>query len=242
MKLSTQDISNINNILATASVGSVESLVIEDGVVRGVNADRTFVIISDNNVPKLPQKMGLSRLSSLKQRLDLFSNNPATTIEARETERGEIAGLDIAAGRNKVQFRCTSTALIKAPKSINDTPAFAIMITQDELKLLLNAIKVMAGKTMTLIIKKDGTAQIKLADATNDTFDTTLETPAETLGEEGDTVVHYYHADVFHSVARTISDSDVIPLVVGAAGTITAEVNGHPVVLMPKINEDSEEN
>jgi len=240
MKLSTQDISNISNILATASVGNIESLVIEDGIVRGVNAERTFVIISDQNVPKLPQKMGLSRLGSLKQRLDLFTDG--AIIDAKETERGEIGSLDISAGRNKVQFRCTSTALIKAPKSINDTPAYSISITREELKLLLNAIKIMGGKTLTLIIKKDGTAQITMSDVTNDRFDSVLETPVEVLTEGGDTVVHYYHAEVFHSVTRTISDSDVISLVVGAAGTISAEVNGHLVVMMPKINEDSEEN
>jgi len=240
MKLSNQDISNISNILATAAVGGIEALVIDDGVVRGVNEGRTFVIISEHNVPKLPQKMGLARLSMLKARLELFSGNAATVIEAKETERGEIGSLEIVAGRNKVQFRCTSTALIKAPKSINDTPAYTIVFSQEELKLLLSAIKVMAGKTLTLVIKKDGTVQVSLADATNDAFSSTLEASAEFLIENSDTVVHYYHADVFHAVMRT-TDADPVSIVIGAAGTINAEVNGHLVVLMPKINEDIEE-
>ena len=240
MKLTAQDITSLNNILTTCAVGGVESIIIEDGYVRGVNEARTFVIISNHEVPKLPQKIGLSRLTSLKQRLELFSGNSATIIDAKESDRGEISSLDISAGRNKVQYRCTSTMLIKAPKSINDEATHKVFISKDELKLVLNAVKVMGGKTVQLVIKKDRTVSIIANDATNDAFTAVLDTPAEFVDEDQDSVVHYYHADIFLAVLRT-SDFDITALQVGAAGTLTAAVNGHRVVIMPKVNDDSEE-
>src|SRR5271155_1115845 len=101
MKLTAKDTSNLLTILAVCNVGGIESIVIEDGIVRGANAEKTFAIISNENIPKLPQKMGLGsssnpdatsrRLSSLRQRLELFAGSSDTIIEVRETERGEIS-------------------------------------------------------------------------------------------------------------------------------------------------------
>ncbi len=244
MKLTSQDTANLLSVLATCAVGGIESIIIEDGVARGVNEARTYVMIAtDDGVPRFPQKLGLSRLSALRQRLELFAGNSATIIEAKETERGEISSLDIAAGRNKVQFRCTSTMLIKAPKAINDEPIFKVFLSKDELKMALNAIKVMGNKTAQLVIKKDRSAQLILCDSSNDAFTMALETPVELWANvpEQDSVVHYYHADIFYSVMRALPDAEITAFTVGSMGTIRTKVNGHAVTLMPKINENSEE-
>ena len=240
MKLSAQDTANLNAILSTAAIGGIESIIIEDGVVRGVNEARTFVIISDYNVPAFPQKIGLSRLSSLRNRLGLFATQGAA-IEARETERGEINALEISAGRSKVQYRCTATALIKAPRSINDEAIYNVFISKNELKLILDAVKVMTAKTVQLIIKKDRVATFRIADETNDVFESVLETPAEVIsGDDMDSVVHNFHADIFHAVMRT-NEQDNATIVIGAAGTIRTSINGHEVVVMPKVGEDEED-
>jgi len=248
MKLTTQDTTNLVSILAACAVGGIESIIIEDGIVRGVNLARTYAIITtDGNVPKLPQKMGLgsdsaSRLSSLRQRLELFAGSTDTIIEAKETERGEISSLDITSGRNKVQFRCTSTMLIKAPKSINDEPIFKVFATKAELKMILNSVKIMGGKTVQIIIKKDRSAQIIAADENNDVFTTSLETPVELwTDEEQDSVVHYYHGDIFHAAMRAQPDSDIIAFTVGSSGAIRTKIHGHAITVLPKVNTDSEE-
>lgn len=241
MKLSTQDVSNLTGILTTCSVGSIETLIIEDGTVRGINGEKNFVIISNHEVPKLSQKMGISRLPALRQRLELFSNNPATVIEAKETDRGEISSLEISAGRNKAQFRCTSTMLVKAPKSINDEAIFRVFIKKDELKLLLSAIRVMGGKNVQLVIKKDRSATIALTDSTNDVFTAILDTPVEVLSGEHDSVVHYYLAEIISAALRAGPDVEITELKVGARGAMWYAINGHPVVILPKINEDSED-
>lgn len=242
MKLTNEDISNLSSILSTCAIGGIESIIVEDGNLRGIDEARTFVIISQHNIPKFPQKIGLSRLGSLKQRMELFVGNSATVMQANESERGEISSLDIAAGRNKVQFRCTSTMLIKAPKAVNDTETHRLTFSKEELKLVLNAAKVMGSKTIQLVIKKDGTVSIIVNDAANDAFSMVLDAPAQNIGDDGDSVVHYYHAAAFMSVMREhAASNDVAGAVIGEAGTFRTALNGHTVYLLPKVNEDSED-
>lgn len=239
---SSQDIVNLLNILTTCAVGGIESVIIEDGLVRGINEARTFVIISDNSVPKFSQKIGLSRLTSLRQRIDLFSHDTTTVIEAKESERGEISSLEISAGRNKAQFRCTSTMLIKAPKVINDVELCDVTFSKDELKMALSAVKVMGGKTVQLIIKKDTSVTLSVTDDTNDAFNMILAAPALNKKSEcTDSVVHYYFADMFHAMLRANSDCDELVITVGQVGTIRTKINGHNIIVMPKINENEDE-
>lgn len=242
MKLTPQDTANLSSILTTCLLGGIDSIAIEDGFVRGLAENRSFAIISNFNVPKFPQSMGLTRIASLKQRLELFVNNSATVIEAKESDRGTISFLDISAGRSKVQFRCTSTSLIKAPKVINDEPAFKIFATKEELKMVLNAIKVMGSKDVQLVIKKDRSVSFSLPDSSNDIFSSGLETQAELLGEESDSVVHYYPSDIFLAIMRANADAnDLVAFTVGGVGTIRSEVNGHSVAIFSKIDADSQD-
>jgi hypothetical protein len=239
MKLTAEDTSNLQTILATCALGGIESIVIEDGVLRGINEAKTCGLISNVSVPKFKQKIGLSRLSSLKQRLDLFG--AGAVIDAKETERGEIASLNISTGRSNVQFRCTSTMLIKAPKKFNDDAFSRVFVTKAELKMVLDAIKVMGAKKIALSVRKDRTVTFELSDASNDSFRLDLENPAERLSDEdADSVVHYYPADVFTSIMRSLAN-DTNAFDVGVIGIIQVVVNGHNVSLLPQINEDGEE-
>jgi hypothetical protein len=98
----------------------------------------------------------------------------------------------------------------------------------------------MGSKKVLLAIKKDRTVSFTLSDATNDGFDSILETPVEYLSEEAmNSVVHYYAADIFAAVMR--SDLDITSFDVGAVGTINVSVNGHAITLLPQINEDGED-
>jgi hypothetical protein len=237
MKLSNQDTQNLENILATAAVGSIDQIIIEDGVVRGVNPDKTFAIISNFNVPKFPQKVGIARLSTLAQRLAVFKGKEPI-IDAKESERGEISSLEIVCGKNKVQFRCTSTMLIKAPKAIGDEFDCTIKLTKEETKTILDAIRVMSCKKVTLSIRKGGNVQFEIADESNDTFKIALDNPAD---KEDDSVVHYYQASVLVAILKSKMEFDLATLDIGLQGTIKTDINGHSITMLPQIGDDAEE-
>ena len=240
MKLTQTDVDNLQSILITCGIGNVESFIIENGTLRGMNEEKSFAIISDHKIPNFTQKVGISRLQSLRQRMDLFAGTEYS-IDAKETERGEISLLDIAAGKSKAQFRCTSTVLIKAPSAINDELLSRVTVTKDEMKLILNAMKVMGGKKVVLTIKKDETVQFQIADATNDSFTTIVQNKVEALIDgDGDSVTHYYPADVFSAVMRALGTDDIV-FDVGARGIIRAAINGHAITLLPQIGDEGDD-
>jgi hypothetical protein len=241
MKLSRADAVNLNNLLATVALGGIDAIVIENGLASGLN-NKNAVFISDNDIPSFGQKIGLSRLNLLRQRLDLLVNNPDVTIDAKESERGEIVQLEIVAGKSKIQFRCTSTALIKAPKKLNDEPVAKIKVKKDQLQLVLNSIKVMGAKQITLSIKKDGKVFFDTADSNNDRMTIELDDQVERLEDihedDLETLVHYYNTDILSTLFRTAQTDDGVSFTVGGAGTINLLVHGHPMYVFSQIDGD----
>jgi len=241
MKLSRADAVNLNNLLSTVALGGIDAIVIDSGLASGLNG-KNAVFISDNDIPSFGQKIGLSRLNLLRQRLDLLVNDPSVTIDAKESERGEIVQLEIVAGKTKVQFRCTSTALIKAPKKLNDEPIAKIDVKKEQLKLILDSIKVMGAKQITLSIKKDGKVFFDTADSNNDRMTIELDDKVvrlEKVDEDDlETIVHYYNTDILSTLFRASQTDDGVSFTVGGAGTINLRVHGHPMYVFSQIDGD----
>jgi hypothetical protein len=77
-------------------------------------------------------------------------------------------------------------------------------------------------------------------DASNDVFSIVVENPAS--GEDLDDVnVYCFSADIFQTVMRNeAKNNEVTAILIGNAGTITTQLNGHNVVIMPKVDEEGE--
>ena len=240
MKLNQEDVNKLKVLIELCAVGDINSFIIdENGVARAVNEDRTVAFISDQNIPKLPQKIGLSNVNGLRQRIALFETLSDVSFSVTESSRGEISSLDIAAGRNKVSYRCTSTVLIKAPKTISDNYKFIVSLSNDEFKFIQNGVKTMGAKKVQLIIKKSGEVSFVALDSANDNFTAVLNTPVESTESEFDTSVFYYRTDALFPVLKALSGQ--IAFSVGEGGAVCAELNGHTIYVMPAVGDDDGE-
>ncbi len=237
MKLSSEEISKLKSLLVTCSSMGIDSVVIIDGVARGINDDKTTVLISKESIPNFGKKIGLSNLSTLMARLAIFNGKNDIVIDAKESDRGEISSLEASSGRSKFQFRCTSTMLLdgKIPKAVNDSAASNIFITKEEAKTILDAVRVMGAKKICLVKNADRRVELSVADSNNDTFKVSVETPSEDLGDE-DTHVIFYPTDVFTSALKS-SAGDITQMTLGARGTLTVSVNSHPIILLPQVGD-----
>ena len=240
MKLSAIDTTHLKELLSICALADIESIIIENGTVRGVSAEKTCAIISSVNVPAFSQKIGLSRLASLRSRIDLFSTKDAV-IDAKETDRGEISQLEISSAKSKVQFRCTSTALIKAPQSINDRHDVSIYINKEEIKMILDGIKVMGAKRVIMTMSKDS-VNFKIADESNDALNLQLETkPSIENDDSEDPLVVCYSTKVFPAILRAASQLvDTVSIKIGQRGTATIQISGQNLVVLPEVNEEEE--
>jgi len=240
MKLKNEDIVALKNVLAVCNIGAIDGILIEDGVIRGVNETKTFAIISRMNVPEFGKKIGMTRLNVLKARLDVFVNKEIS-INAIESSRDEISALEISSGKSKVQFRCTSTAFFnkKVPISLNDTTEFAFNMKPEDSKAVLDAVRVMSAKQVVMQINAaENSISFEIVDDCNEVF--RIETHAEIITDsDNKSAVHCYSSDVFCNVLKSTKGED-LPVLIGARGTLKAVVLGHEIALMPQVNRSSE--
>jgi ATP-dependent Clp protease adapter protein ClpS len=239
MKLSTDDIKSLKEILEVCSVAGIDSIIIDDGKVRGANESKTCAIISSVDVPRLSQKMGINGCSTLRTRLELFTSKDVT-MQVVETERGEISNIDISSARTKVKHRCTSTALIKAPAGINDEEFCKVFITKDEVQTVLSAARVMSAKKICLTIVGSA-ATISMTDESSNSFKIELETPISVTEKSDDDMNVSYSTSTFTSVFKAASSAaDTLAIKIGQRGTCTLPVIRREVVLLPQINEEDD--
>lgn len=245
MKLKSDDTKNLTSLISAATMCGIDAVVVIDGKVRGINPAKTCVMLSTENVPAFSQKIGLGRLKELQSRLSVFSGKSDVVIDAKENDRGEISSIEISSGRNKVQYRCTSTVMLNdgIPKNVPDafSPAYKVFIDKEEMKTTLDAIRVMGSKRITFCIKADRSVSITAMDSGNDNFTVSLATPAERITEDEDTIVNYYSVDVFAPIIKELMQFDTAVLHLGERGTLSAKMNGHMLIMLPQIGDDTEE-
>lgn len=243
MQLTHSDVEKLRNIISTCVVAGIDSIIIDDGTVRGINKDKTCVIISNNQVPKFDKKIGITRLSSLKQRIDIFQKE--ILIDAIDNNKNEIYSLDIKSGKNKVQFRCTSTQMIKVPVSINDNPLLVVTFEKEECKMILDSIKIMGAKKVLIQNFADLSVAVEASDASNDIFRVVLNNQYQCVNdtEEATSNVYFYAADIFTSILRSrMNESDDnISVVIGERGTLNVDLSNHCVTIMPQIGDNEDE-
>jgi hypothetical protein len=235
MILKRDDVTKLGLVLHVANIAGFESLILEEGRVRALNESKTCALVASEGGPVLSQKMGLSRLSALRSRLGLFSGD--LQIEARESNRSEISMLEISSGRSKAQFRCTSTALINAPQTINDEPGTILTASKQEIKLILDAVRAMGSKLICIKVSEDGHVRFEVSDSTNDIFTAELDAEAEFINTS-DSITCNYSTDVICPVLRaSCEDSDSVDLVIGQKGTLSLNLLGFPLTLLPQISD-----
>lgn len=235
MILKRDDVSKLGIVLHVANIAGFESLILEEGRVRALNESKTCALVASEGGPVLPQKMGLSRLSALRSRLELFSAE-GLQINAVESSRSEIAQLELSSGKSKAQFRCTSTALISAPQSINDEPAAVLSVSGQEIKLLLDAVRAMGSKLVRIAVNENGRVKIEVSDSTNDVFSAELESAAEFINSS-DSNTFSYSTDVLCPILRACNDRTATDLVIGEKGTLSVSLLGFPLTLLPQISD-----
>lgn len=245
--LSKENVLKFNKVLDTCLLAGIENVLIENGdksIIRGINDDRTCLILSENDVPEIGgDVIGLSRMNVLRSRMNVLNADSSFEMTSETNNRNEISILGLKNNKAKTQFRCASPSIIKAPKAVNDEELAVVEINKADVATLNSAAKAMGAKTFTLMCKANGDnyeAFIEYYDVNQDVFSMKVADSVEFLDEPA-TFVYYYITDVFLSLIRKISDSlpegeNTFPLIIGKGGTLRLIINNHVIILVPQTN------
>jgi hypothetical protein len=248
MKLSQASILKLKTLLQTVSLVKIDRLIIEEGLIRGVDEEQTVVIVSDQNVPDLGgARVGLNRLSILASRIALFDTDEAFSVEAveapsRDDDATDISSFKLASKGSKFEYRTARIGTIKAPKRVNDSFVWAVTVPVEAVKLAISAANTMGSDQIALVSKASGEVLFEIVDsATQDTFTTKIADEATWIPEDEDqpsqSFVHYYVVKALMPLLKASAAAGEPVLLVGEEGMLQITVNGYTMTLLPRESE-----
>lgn len=237
MKFTSSDIAEIRRALVAANKAGIESFVIHEGQVRGLNIAQNSVIFSKINLTLDENiQIGIAKISVLANRLTLFGED--VVIDGEVNDAQKMRRLTIKGKSGKVDYRCTDARLITYPKTNSDEPFAVVTLSKAEIALVSKGAKLMASETITVQVRRDGTVHVECTDSNNDRFELDLQTKAEFVDEEN-AFVHQYDAgskgtliDVMEYLAK---DSETVTLVFTRSGNVGIKLLGFDMIAVPRI-------
>ncbi len=242
MKLTASDIQKLRQALAAAKIISADLAVLADGKIMGVNDKREAAIISELKL-SVPSEvrigLGSGRLVEFEKRLALFGEQVEAELKLSE-KSGDVSLITLQSGRSKVQFRCTSLALLerKYPQENADEPLVTIFFSKEEINQLSRASKTLGAETVVIKVGRAGEVHIEVADSNNDRFSADLEKAADFVSEAEPTVFVYSADRLTALLDAGAKDYDTMGLIIGEGGSLTGIVRGHTLIIMPQTQGD----
>lgn len=239
MKLTTDAIQRLDQLVQTCLIAGIKKLVIEADKIRGIDEKQSVVIITNDQVPDLQGKqIGITRIEQLSARLNLVKSQGDLSITATEhtSNPSDIAVLDLQAGKTKAQFRAAAVEVVKGvPKSITDSLVWEIKVTSKMIPTLAQGQAAMGSEVIT-VASRDGTSvSFECVDANNDVFTMDAEDAPVWLGDgAAGAFCQKYPAKIFVSLMKeAVKYSDPLTLRIGEGGILSLKVNGFDMFLIP---------
>lgn len=237
MKFTSSDVHNLRVALMACKLAGLDTVVISNGLVRGLNEKRNAAVFSKIELSIDPAiSIGITRLSELEKRLTLFGD--LVLVEGELNDANKVRKLTIKGKTGKIEFRCTDEKLIMYPKEDNDEPGLVMTLTKGEVNLIAKGAKTLGVEALTLQVKRDGKVHFECADISQDRFEIDLENDAQFVDDAYPYVNPFdvSSGGVFLALLEHMAkDQDTVELIVMKTGNITLRAFGHEVRAIPRI-------
>lgn len=232
MKLDKNTVVYIQSVVETAKLVGIDSLIIEPNLVRAIDDNNTVVLFQNQDVPDMPfGSIGMNRLDIFTARYDIAKTQEAFTIEAEVDDGSKFARSIIMKGKGmKIDYRCANPTAIKAPRQINDTLKYRVVLTPEAVMNLQKAQSAMKAEIVSII--SDTGVSFELSDVNNDIFKYTFADKVEVLTDGTGKFANRYPVKILLSLFKqnTAGHFDV-----GAKGILSFALNGLKVYVLPQV-------
>lgn len=161
MKLSQPTLDYIRNVVSTADMVKIDSIIIEPDRVRGIDENHTVFILQNTDVPALEVgSIGLNRLNVFTSRFDLGKSMSDFTVDAvvegDDPETSYARSLTMKAKGVKVEYRCANPGVLKAPRLVHDVVRYRIQLNPEALMMMQKGMAAMSADTVTFVGSSKG--------------------------------------------------------------------------------------
>ena len=236
-KLDPTSLSYIERVVSVAKIAGIDSVIIGNGMVRGMDEDQTVVILDTNNVPSLPMdtSIGLNRVSTFQSRYEISKSASGFSIDAYvddgDADNPFIRSLTLKGKGTKIDFRCAAPASIKAPKTLNDTVTHSSCFNVEAVQMIVKGQSAMGADEMALRGSTDGVV-LEIRDNGGDML--TYDITKDVRQEHSDASTDFYHRYPIKAVIPLIKQNPDGKFLLSKRGMLYVSVNNINVVILPK--------
>lgn len=233
MRLPQKEVEYVANVVSHAKMIGIDNVIIESGSIRGIDTNKTMLILHNKNVPDFSFGSAcFNRLSVLKSRLELAQDT--IQMDADVEQEGQpgsfVRTLKIKSGALKVDYRCANPATVRIPKSINDPIAYTLRMTPDATAMLLKGGAAMET-TEVLICNRSGSIHLEISDINGDILTFDIKGTAHTTnGDEPPDFTYKYPIKLLHTFFKTSPNAS---FTLTKQGFLYVEISGITTILIP---------
>ena len=240
MKLSTDSIFLLDQLVQSAMVADLQKMIVEKGSIRGIDAKNSVVLVTTDNVPDLGGKQAaINRISELSARLSLVKAQGSLDIDATvsTTNADDISLLDLSSGKTKAQFRCAAVEAMKGvPKSIKDNLVWELKIDGKLLPILTQGVSAMGADRMTIASKDGKLVSIECVDSNKDVFTTEVEDAPVWIGAGAPAssfCLQYPAKTLLALLKESVKMANPVIIKLGEGGILSLKMNGFDFFVLP---------
>jgi len=236
MKLNEETVEYVFNVIKTANIVAVDSVIIEPNMVRAMNDARTVGLFTNENVPDVPYgSFGLTRIHDLLNRLLIARDMDNFSIDVNGDDEHAKQLVIKAKGLN-IDYRCGDPRKLTAPKLLHDVDCFKVKLTEEAVKVYQKGISAMNTEEVS-IVSNNGVS-FEFADVSHDIYKYTF---ADNVGlipnEDGEVpssskFAHRYSAKTMLALFKNNPEAE---FTVGQKGMLKFPLNDLTVFVLPLV-------
>lgn len=236
MKLNNEIIEYIYNVVKTANIVNVDSIIIEPNMVRAMNEERTVGLFTNKDVPAVPfNSFGITRIHELLSRFTIARDMKDFTMDVDGNDE-HATKLTLKAKGLNIDYRCGDPRKLNAPKVLHDIECFSVKLTEEAVTLYQKGASAM-GSDEVSIVSNNGVS-FEFADLSNDIYKYTFADNAGLIPNKDGEVssstkfAHRYSAKTLLALFKNNPEAE---FTIGLKGMMRFPLNNLTVFVLPKV-------
>ena len=236
-KLAKPVLDYIEKIVGVAKLAGIDTIILEEGRVRGVDDDKTVFILQKENVPDLPfGAIGMTRINVWSSRYDIAKASASYSVEATIDDEDKdspsfVRSLTLKGKGVKIDYRCANPKTLKSPREIPDPITHRIKMTNDAVNMMTKGQSAMAAEEVSFFGSKTGVC-LEMKDNNSDALNYEF---SDTVGlENGHTVVDFHHRYPLKTITALFKQNPDGHFLITTKGMMFITVNDITVVVFPR--------
>ena len=227
MKLDTDTLNFIKNVVETGQMVGIDNVIIEANKVRAINDEKSVVLFQEENVPDMNFNVGLNRVAVFLNRLEVARTQENFAVEVKTDDSAEFARSFTMTGKGfKVDYRCANPKTIAAPKKVNDEMLHEIELTPQAVYMLQKGQTAMGADVVSLICNGEGIT-FEFVDGNDDKF-------SHKFTSEGssETFTYKYPIKILLPLFKHDAENKIR---IGRKGMLNVVVNNLNIFVLPQV-------